>query len=117
MPFGTAGATLAAAAVDGALYCSLHSANPGASGANELIGDGYARQAVTMLAAANVVTNTDAPTFTVTADKGTVTHGAVWAAVSGGTPLYYGPLSSSFNFLTGTFTIQIGDLTFTVPTS
>jgi hypothetical protein len=71
-------------------YVSLHTADPGDSGANEISGGAYARQgAVTFANAGNnptVASNSAIITFPVaTADWGTITHFGVWSASTAGT--------------------------------
>jgi hypothetical protein len=70
---------------------SLHTAAPGLTGANEITGNAYARQAVAFGAsAAGVVLNNSTPTFPAPTPSnwGTATHFALWDAVSGGNCLY-----------------------------
>jgi hypothetical protein len=96
------------------LHVSLHTADPGETGANEVASSGgYTRAAVTSSlanwagtqAAGSTVassgtggqtSNNNAVTFaTPTAGWGTVTHFAIWDAASGGNPLLYGALTVS----------------------
>lgn len=109
------GENLAAAACDGALYAALHVGDPGETGAsNELSGDGYTREAVTLTTTASVASSTGDVTFgPVTADKGTVTHGSIWDALSGGNCIAKGPLAASFAWPNGTYTISAGEITLT----
>lgn len=79
------------AAADGATavlgYASLHSASPGATGANELTGGtpAYARKAVTWDSATGKIAAMDAAlTFDVPAGS-TVAYVGLWSAVSAGT--------------------------------
>ncbi len=66
-------------------HVSLHSADPGGTGANELTGGGYARQPVTWgSATGTVVSPTGTLSFSGTASQG-VTHVGFWTALSGGT--------------------------------
>lgn len=68
-----------------ATHVSLHTADPGDNGANELTGGTYARQAATWAVAANgAMTLSGAATFTGL-PTGTVTHFGAWSASSGGT--------------------------------
>jgi hypothetical protein len=71
-------------------YVSLHTADPGDSGANEISGGAYARQgAVTFSNAGNnptVASNSAIVTFPVaTGAWGTITHFGVWSAATAGT--------------------------------
>jgi hypothetical protein len=67
-----------------AAYVSLHTADPGATGANEVTGGGYARAALTWTA--GPTDGQISATATVTATAGVaVTHAGLWTAVSGGT--------------------------------
>lgn len=92
------------------VYVSLHSADPGETGANELSGDGYARASIT-----NNATNWPASTggvksngaaITFPAATGTdwdeATHFGIWDASSAGNPLYLGELTLPK-------TVQVGD--------
>ena len=69
------------------VYLSLHTAAPGETGANEVVGAGYARQAVAWGAPTNGVgTNSGTVTVPVPTSGGpfAVTHVGLWDAVSGG---------------------------------
>jgi hypothetical protein len=68
-----------------ATHLSLHTADPGDTGASEVAGGSYAREAVTWAAASGgpkAITNT--PVFQVPSST-TITHFGLWSAVSGGT--------------------------------
>lgn len=66
-------------------YLSLHSASPGTTGANELSGGGYARQAITFAAAsAGSKASSNAQTVP-NAGSVAVTHTGIWTAVTVGT--------------------------------
>lgn len=72
------------------VFASLHTANPGSTGASEVIGGSpaYARKALTWNAAsAGSKTLSNQPTFDVPAST-TVTHIGLWSAATSGT--YYG---------------------------
>lgn len=78
-------------------YVSLHSADPGETGASELAtANGYARQAAAFdAAAAGVTQNNGAVTFTNTGSAwSAATHFGVWDAVSGGNFLGGGALAA-----------------------
>ena len=81
------------------LYVSLHTADPGTTGASEVTGGSpaYARKAVTWAAASGgSMSLTAGVTFDVPA--ATVTHFGVWSAVSAGTYYGGGALSASETF-------------------
>ncbi len=64
-------------------HVSLHTADPGTTGASEAAGGSYARQALTWSAASAGIAVANEVTFSVPA--GTYTHFGVWNAASGGT--------------------------------
>lgn len=83
----------------GTLHVSLHTADPGETGASEVVGGSYARQGVTrgtgwnnaaagLVDNANVIQYPDMPAVTVT-------HVGIWDAASAGNFMYGGPLSAS----------------------
>lgn len=78
------------------VYASLHSGAPSTTGANELSGDGYAREAVAMSeASARASANEGAVTFgPATGDWVAATHFGLWTAVSGGTFIAGGALTT-----------------------
>jgi hypothetical protein len=88
----------------GGVYVSLHTADPGTSGTNELSGNGYARQSVSWTTSGSIPTvdsNTSIITFpTATGNWGTVTHFGLWTASSGGTFLGGQALTTSRSVLT-----------------
>ena len=90
-------------------YVSLHTADPGLTGASEVAGGSYARQAVAFDAAASGATQNTAIEDFTNMPAVTVTHGGVWDAVSGGNFLYGDALSASK-------TVNSGD-TFRFPTA
>jgi hypothetical protein len=119
-------------AAPGSLHISLHSADPGETGANELASTGaYARASVTSSLAnwagtqgagttvassgtGGQTSNNGSITFaTPTANWGNVTHFAVWDAATGGNCLLYGALSisktinqgDSISFAAGSLTV------------
>jgi hypothetical protein len=65
-------------------YFSLHTGDPGTSGANEVVGGSYARVLATFPAAATGASTTAGATHNVPAGV-TVTHFGRWSAASGGT--------------------------------
>lgn len=68
-------------------YVSLHTADPGTTGASEATGGSpaYARKLSTWTASAGVVSGTQ---VTVDVPAGTYTHFGIWSALTGGT--FYG---------------------------
>jgi hypothetical protein len=78
-------------------FLAIHTSNPGEDAANgELSGDGYARQSVSFGVTGSVGSNTNLVTFGPATDNwGTITHFSLWDSVTGGNPLYYGPLDTS----------------------
>jgi hypothetical protein len=80
------------------VYLSLHTADPAETGANEVAGAGYARQACAF-GAPSGGSGTNSGTVTVPLPSAggpyTVTHIALWDAVSAGNSLLEGALSGS----------------------
>lgn len=75
-------------------YVSLHTADPGETGADEVTGGSYARQLGTFDAAASGATaNTSAITW-LGMPSATVTYVGIWDAVSGGNFVWSGALTS-----------------------
>jgi hypothetical protein len=69
------------------LYVSLHTAAPGLTGANEITGNAYARQALTMgTPTGGAGASTNAPQFPAPTPSnwGTATHFGIWDAATGG---------------------------------
>jgi hypothetical protein len=89
---------------------SLHTADPGLAGANEVAGGGYARQAGTFgTAVAKATDNTNILAFT-NMPAVTVTHVGIWDQVSSGNFLIGGPLTTPKTLNAGdTFEINVGD--------
>jgi len=84
-----AGETAVLAPLTTTAYVSLHTADPGTTGANEVSGGAYARQgSVAFTNAGNeptVASNSAIVTFPVaTANWGTISYFGLWTAVSGG---------------------------------
>lgn len=100
-----------------ALYVSLHTADPGETGAAEATGGSYARQLATTsfaLASAGAVSSDTAISFT-DMPATTITHVGVWDAVTAGNFLWGATLSASKTTNAGdTFQITAGNLTFTL---
>ena len=100
-----------------AVYLGLHTSNPDedASG-TEVSGGSYARQTAAFSVTGNTATTTAAIEFpTATADWGTVTHVAVYDALTTGNMLAYAALSASKNISSGdVFRVPTGDLDITL---
>lgn len=77
------------------LFLALYTTDPtDADTGTEVSAGGYARQSITMgAAAAGAAKNTNTLTFTATALWGTITHTGIHDAVSGSNLLFHGPLS------------------------
>lgn len=90
MGLSSAGEAVALAAVLAARYVSLHTADPGNTGASEASGTGYARVAAGTFTVSggnpSTANNDAAVDFPVAGGSwGTITHYGIWSAVSGGT--------------------------------
>ena len=100
------------------VYVALFTSAPrDAGGGTEVSGGAYARQAVTLDAAAGGASSNSADiTFPqATADWGTVTHLALMDALTGGNMLMHSPLDASKTVNNGdTFKFEAGDLDVTV---
>jgi hypothetical protein len=98
-----------------AVYVSLHTADPGETGANEVTGGGYARQQVTFNApSAGSMTNSNLLRWN-NMPAVTITHAGLWDAASAGNPLWFGPLSAAVTLSAGSaFEIAAGSLTVTI---
>lgn len=71
-----------------ATHLSMHTADPGTTGASEVIGGSYARQAITWNpAASRQKTIVETPVFQIPAAT-TITHFGLWNADTGGTFRY-----------------------------
>lgn len=88
---------------DTAVWISLHTADPGDNGANEVSGGSYARQngtAAFAAASGKAVTNT-AILLYETLPAVTVTHAGVWTAQTGGTWRWGSALTTPRTFALG----------------
>jgi hypothetical protein len=96
------------------LSASLHTTTPGFTGAAEVSGGSYARQAFTAgLPATGVKTSTDAQNWT-SMPSATVGYFGFWSAVTSGTWVGGGALGSSLTVPSGaTVAAAIGAITFT----
>jgi hypothetical protein len=102
----------------GSYYLSLHSADPGQTGASELTGGSYARQAISFSAASGgQQASSNSQTFTsLPAASGGIPYFGLWSASSGGTYIGGGttsgltgslPAGISVNFATSSVTVSI----------
>jgi len=99
------------------VYIALFTSDPGEAGSGtEVSGGSYARQSVAFAAPSDgVVTNSGLVTFpAATAGWGTVTHVAIFDALTSGNMLYYGPMSVSKLVSIGdVVTVAVGQLSVT----
>ena len=118
MPYSTAAKNLMLDALRGTnpaaplTHASLHNADPGATGANELTGGSpaYARQAITFgAAAAGSIDSSTQPVFDVPAGA-TVAYVGFWSAAVGGTFLGSDPVPNENFTGQGTYTLTDADL-------
>jgi hypothetical protein len=97
------------------VYVSLHTADPGETGANELTGGGYSRKAVTFNAPSGGSMTNSADIDFPNMPAATITHVALWDAASAGNCLWTGALTTSKTTNAGdTFRIPAGQLTVTL---
>jgi hypothetical protein len=86
------------AALDGVAalgaYISMHTANPGATGASEVVGGSYARIQTTFGASANGQKTGSQVTLSIPTGT-TITHWGMWTASGGGSFICGGALSAS----------------------
>lgn len=98
------------------VYVSLHTADPGETGASEVSGGSYARQSCAFAAAtsgAGTIANSGALTFTMPA--ATVTHWAIWDASTAGNCLWTGAVAASQTYASGnSATVAAGALVLTL---
>lgn len=78
-------------------WISLHSADPGTTGANEISGGTYSREQTDWPAPAASAVTGSAVTLDVPSGT-TITHWGLWSAASGGTFIFGGPLPASETF-------------------
>jgi hypothetical protein len=101
-----------------ARYVSLHTADPGDTGASELASAGYGRIVSTFAASAlGATSNAGAVTWTNSSGSAwtAVTHFCVWDALTAGNCLGSGALSAGKTIANGdTATFAIGDLDITL---
>jgi len=92
-------------------HASLHTADPGAGGANEVTGGtpAYARKAITFNAAASgAIDSSNQPVFDVPIC--TVAFVGFWSAITAGTFLGSGDVTDEVFSAQGTYTLTDGDL-------
>ena len=83
------------------IWISLHIADPGTTGADELSNATYSRETSTFGAistATSVMTNNSVITFNTDGNGETVTYAGAWYGVSAGTFLFGGALGTSFAY-------------------
>lgn len=92
-------------------FASLHTAEPNASGSNEVTGGAYTREAITWAAASGGTAVSDAEIVFDVPTGVTITHLGYWSAGTAGT--FYGSraldVSQQFSSA-GTYTIAAGNL-------
>lgn len=94
-----------------ASHASLHTAEPNASGSNEVSGGSYTREAISWATASNGTAVSDADIVFDVPGSTTITHIGYWSASSAGT--FYGSraLDTQQTYATdGTYTIASGNL-------
>lgn len=97
------------------VYVSLHTADPGETGASEVTGGSYARQATAFDVAASGATENSALESFTSMPAVTITHVGCWDAASSGNFLWGGALTASKVVNSGdTVEIAAGDLDVTL---
>lgn len=96
-------------------YVSLHTADPGLTGANEVSGGSYVRKSASFEAAASKASQTDALIEFANMPSCTVTHIGLWDAASNGNFLWGGTNTGTQSVAAGnTFRLQTGSLDISV---
>lgn len=96
------------------VYASLHTADPGDTGASECTGGSYARKSCSWAAAGSGSIATNAALTWTDMPACTVKYVGIWDTVSGGNNLYAGGLTANKTLNAGdTFEIASGNLTVT----
>lgn len=105
MPLAAAGEVRALDGLLAGVYVSLHTSDPGTSGAGELSGNAYARQSLSFTnSGSNPTTAANSAVVQfpqAVANWGTITHFGIWSAASGGSFLGGGALDNSRVIETG----------------
>lgn len=100
------------------VYVGLFTSDPTDAGSGtEVSGNAYARQSATFAAPSNgaAITNADIQFPQATGNWGTVTHFAIFDALTTGNMMYHGALTTSKTIETGdVFKIATGSLTVTL---
>lgn len=97
------------------VYVSLHTGDPGDTGANEVTGGSYARLLATFGAASGGTSSTTATLDFTDMPAVTVSHIGIWDASTAGNLIYHAGLSSAKSVSAGdTFRIASGDLDVTL---
>lgn len=100
-----------------AWYVGLFTTDPGeAQGGTEVSGNGYAREAVTFTVSGNTASNSAAVEFdAATGSWGTITHIAIYDAITSGNQIAYAALTASKTIDTGdVLRISTGELDVTL---
>lgn len=105
MPFSSAARNTMLSSISAA-YVSLHTANPGDTGASEVSGGTYARVAVTWGSPSGGSRSaTNQPAINVPAGT-TITHVGYWTAATGGTWLGYYDVTDTTFTNAGVYTVN-----------
>lgn len=98
-----------------AVYVSLHTGDPGQTGANEVSGSGYSRKQVTFSSPTNKTASNSAEVEFTNMPGVTVTHVGIWSASTSGDFWWGGSLTTAKALTTGdTLKIPVNDLTVTL---
>lgn len=112
MPFSTSAKNTMLDAISPS-HVSAHTADPGDTGASEVSGGSYARQAITFAAAASGARDSSTTPAISIPSGNTVTHIGFWTASTGGTFLGSNSITSETFGSDGTLNITDADLTLT----
>lgn len=111
IPTAPLNAAIAAALVPGTTYyLSLHSADPGTTGASEFTGGGYARQAIVFGAASGGIVASNAAITVPNAGTTAATYIGIWTASISGTYMAGAAMGSSVTAASVSF--ALGAVTF-----
>jgi len=107
-----ANAAIAAAIVPATTYyLSLHSADPGTTGATEFTGGGYVRQSIVFSTASGGVVTSNTAQAIPNAGSTAATYGGIWTASTAGT--YLGGFALTGSVTAASITFASGAVTFT----